>query len=116
MKFLLAQWNAVPSPIREWLISQSFALWTVVVFAVTWGFTNAEFHDWPTFFAFLRESSFPLFIALVFGIGPYARSVQARKADANTVPVESGGSAILQPSVQAPSPQSATMTLVPKGP
>jgi len=98
--------------LQAWLVSQGYALWSIVVFAVAWGVTNGLVHDWTTFFMFLKAASFSVFIALVFGIGPYARGLKASTQVSNTVPLQGGGSAILQPTVAPPSPQAATATLV----
>ena len=101
--------------IKAWLVSQLYALWSILVFAVTWGVTQGQIHGWQTFFAFLEASSFSVFVALVFGIGPYARGAEARSRSQNTVPLEGGGSAVLQPTTQPPSPHTATATLVASG-
>lgn len=110
MSLTPGQWAAV----KAWLVSQCYALWSILVFAVTWGVTQGQIHGWQTFFEFLGASSFSIFVALVFGIGPYARGAEASSRISNTVPVLGGGSAVLQPGTPPPSPSSSTMTLVAK--
>ena len=97
-------------PARSWVVSQAYALWTIIVFALTFGFANGQIHDFPSLAFFLRESAFPLFMGLVFGGGPYVRAKQGADRVANTLPVTTGGSAVVQSS---PAPEEATVELVP---
>ncbi len=74
-------------PVRSYVVSQAYGLWTLVVFGVTFGFSRGEIVDFASLVRFLDDPKtlFSIFMALVFGIGPYARARQGYKA--SLVPV-----------------------------
>jgi hypothetical protein len=65
-------------PAQSWSVSQGYAVWSILTFGVTLAFSSGVVKDFHTLFAFIFSSQFgfSLFMALVLGIGPYARAKQ----------------------------------------
>lgn len=75
----------INGPARSWVVSNAYALWSIIVFAVGLGFTEGKISSFTTLGAYLHDAAFPLFMALIFGLGPYARARQAVVAQTSIV-------------------------------
>jgi hypothetical protein len=92
-------------PVKSWVVSQLYSAWSIFVFAASLALTQGLLHGWQSFFDWLLTISFPFFLALVLGIGPYARAVQGANRLQNTVTLDDGRTAIIvSPPAPAPNP------------
>ena len=112
----MTTWNA--AAIQAFLISQAYQAWAVVVAVVTVGYSlgpaQGGFNDWPSFVTFASHAWFGVVIALVFGIGPYARAKQG--GDAATTVVKGPTATSIPNTLVNPNLIPAVGTTVPKGP
>lgn len=106
-------WAAV----QAYLVSQGYQAWSVVLAVATVGYSlgpaNGGYNDWPSFVAFAGHAWFGVAIALVFGIGPYARAKQG--GDAATTVVKGANATSIPNTLVNPSLIPAVGTTVPKG-
>ena len=102
---------------RAYLISQGFQAWAVIVAVATVGYSlgpaNGGYNDWPTFVTFASHAWFGVVIALVFGIGPYARAKQG--GDAATTVIQGPTATSIPNAIVNPNAIPPLGTTVPKG-
>lgn len=91
---LLKWWDG---PVRSWLVSQLYGLWAIVVFAVSLEFASGSIHGFSSLAQFLLSEPFwfSVFMAIIIGVGPYARAKQGADRQANTVQLADGVTAVV---------------------
>jgi hypothetical protein len=87
----------IVGPLRSYAVSQLHGLQAIAIYAVVDGYARGSFNGWGNFLPFLVSpaTTFAIFMAVVFSVGPLVRAQQAQTALRNTVSLADGTTAVI---------------------